>query len=126
MTTPDEVARFSSEQPLAEERGRVGTGNEAVDVLVLTALQEELEALLALEGGVDTWTQETDAKGYRLYRRTFSGERGAAFTVAAAWTGEMRDRPAALRAQQLSRPPSRAPRGCATVGPWARRRPSST
>ena len=53
MTTPP-VAQFSSERAFAEAEGgvRAGAGDEPVDVLVLTALQDELDAVLALGGGL--------------------------------------------------------------------------
>jgi WD40 repeat protein/nucleoside phosphorylase len=73
-----------------------------VDVLVLTALQDELEAVLALgEYGPGGWQKERDREGFRCYRRAFTSERGGTLSVVAAWTGNMGTRTAAIRAQQL-------------------------
>lgn len=73
-----------------------------VDVLILCALQDELDAVLALgEGGRDRWAEQRDSKGFRCYRRTLDNERGGALRVAAAWAGEMGAVVAASRAQQL-------------------------
>lgn len=81
---------------------RLAAAEAGVDVLILTALQDELEAVLALgEGGRSGWTQEHDREGFRRYRRAFASDRGGALRVAAAWTGEMGDRAAAIRGQQL-------------------------
>ena len=50
-----------------------------VDVLVLTALQDELEAVLALdEKGRAGWHERKDEKDFRLYRRAFPNGRGRA------------------------------------------------
>src|SRR4051794_34631774 len=74
----------------------------SVDVLILTALQDELEAVLALgEGGRAGWQEGRDREGFRYFARSFPSPHGGALTVAAAWSGEMGDRTAALRAQQL-------------------------
>lgn len=73
-----------------------------VDVLILCALQDELDAVLELgEGGRDRWSEQPDGKGFRYYRRTIDNGRGGQLRVAAAWAGEMGAVVAASRAQQL-------------------------
>ncbi len=73
-----------------------------VDILVLTALQDELDAVLALgETGRTGWAESRDGAGFRLYKRGFVSERGESFIVAAAWIGEKGERTAAIRGMQL-------------------------
>jgi nucleoside phosphorylase len=68
-----------------------------VDVLILTALQDELEAVLNLgEGGRAGWTDERDAHGFLFHRRMLG-----ALSFSAAWTGQMGETSAAVRAQEL-------------------------
>jgi hypothetical protein len=90
--------------PTPDPKATPATGVEAgpVDVLILTALQDELEAVLALgETGRAAWHERKDEKGFRLYRAAFPNARGGALTIAAAWIGKMGERAAARRAQQL-------------------------
>src|SRR6476659_10210213 len=90
--------------PTLAPKATLDTGVEAgpVDVLILTALQDELNAVLALgENGQAGWHERKDEKGFRLYHRAIPNGRGAALTIAAAWSGEMGDRTAAMRTQQL-------------------------
>ncbi len=83
-----------------EEHGSVEQG--PVDVLILTALQDELAAVLALgEGGRPAWQELRDLGGFRYYRRSLPSARGARLAVAAAWIGEMGERTASIRGQQL-------------------------
>jgi hypothetical protein len=99
---PSDVALYAPE-PAPEGTPVTRAGERSVDVLILTALQDELEAVLALgEKGRAGWQEREDRKGFRLYRRTFPNRRGAALTIAVAWSGEMGDRTAAMRAQQLN------------------------
>lgn len=73
-------------------------------VLVLVALQDELEGLLLteIEGqGRKAWSQHKDLGGFRYHRRSFHNKAGTPFEIAAAWIGEMGQRSAAIRAQQL-------------------------
>jgi WD40 repeat protein/nucleoside phosphorylase len=102
MASPP-VAHFVAEPaPQAHPRAVPRGGERAVDVLILTALQDELEAVLALgDGGRAGWLERQDQKDFRCYRRAFPNGRGGTLTVAAAWSGEMGDRTAAMRAQQL-------------------------
>ncbi|MEP7124880.1 MAG: pentapeptide repeat-containing protein, partial [Byssovorax sp.] len=73
-----------------------------VDVLILTALQDELDAVLALgETGRAGWEERKDEKGFRLYRTAVPNGRGGVLTIAAAWIGEMGPSNASMRAQQL-------------------------
>src|SRR3954447_6146841 len=99
MTSP--AAHFLAE-PAPKGSEITHAGEEPVDVLILTALQDELEAVLALgENGRAGWHERQDQKGFRCYRHAFPSTRGAPLTIAAAWSGEMGDRTAAMRAQQL-------------------------
>src|SRR5690349_14037454 len=73
-----------------------------VDVLILTALQDELEAVLALgEAGRAGWQEQRDSAGFRYFVRGFPSAPSEVLKVAAAWSGEMGARAAAMRAQQL-------------------------
>ncbi|WP_437308548.1 pentapeptide repeat-containing protein [Sorangium sp. So ce388] len=93
----------------ALDEGRGGAGGAGVerdevpvDVLVVTALQDELEGVLAQgEGGAEGWRALRDLGGFRYYRRTFPGAQGGSIAVAAAWIGEAGERTAAIRGQQL-------------------------
>jgi nucleoside phosphorylase len=68
-----------------------------VDVLIVTALQDELEAVLELgEHGRAGWSDERDAQGFRFHRRMLG-----ALSVAAAWTGQMGETAAAVRTHEL-------------------------
>ena len=78
------------------------TASSSVDALILCALQDELEGVLAI-GGVDAWEERKDQGGFRVYRRTFDNGRGGKLRVAAAWAGEMGRVAAVSRAQQLVR-----------------------
>ncbi|WP_434048040.1 MULTISPECIES: pentapeptide repeat-containing protein [Sorangium] len=75
---------------------------ERVDALVVTALQDELEAVLALgEGGRDGWREARDPAGFPYYVRELPNDRGQPLRVAAAWSGRMGESAAAARAQGL-------------------------
>jgi hypothetical protein len=75
----------------------------SVDALILCALQDELEAVLAHDVGAESWKENKDAEGFRFHRRTFDNRRGGELRVVVAWTGEMGRLRAANRAQQLIR-----------------------
>ncbi|WP_437962676.1 pentapeptide repeat-containing protein (plasmid) [Sorangium sp. So ce119] len=89
----------------ARDEGRGGAGVEPhggpIDVLVVTALQDELEGVLVQGGGAEGWRAQRDLGGFRYYRRTFSSAQGGPLAVAAAWIGEAGERTAAIRGQQL-------------------------
>lgn len=73
-----------------------------VDALIVTALQDELEAVLALgERGRDGWQEARDPAGFPYYVREISNDRGQPLRVAAAWSGRMGESAAAARAQGL-------------------------
>lgn len=75
---------------------------EPVDVLILTALQDELEGVLTCGGGGrGGWQERRDLGGFRYFRRTLPRVEGGSLCVAAAWIGEMGERTATLRGQQL-------------------------
>ncbi|WP_437728676.1 pentapeptide repeat-containing protein [Sorangium sp. So ce861] len=81
-------------------RGRVDT--RRVDALVVTALQDELEAVLSLgEAGRDGWREARDPAGFPYYVRELPNDRGKPLRVAAAWSGRMGESAAAARAQGL-------------------------
>ncbi|WP_437969078.1 pentapeptide repeat-containing protein [Sorangium sp. So ce260] len=89
-----------------EGRGDAGAGVEIdagpVDVLVVAALQDELEGVLAQgEGGAAGWRELRDLGGFRYFRRAFPSAHGGSLAVAAAWIGEAGQRTAAIRGQQL-------------------------
>jgi nucleoside phosphorylase len=61
-----------------------------VDVLLLTALKDELEAVLALEdGAVGVWHRQTDPAGFAYHTRVFRRRDGSSFNVAAARASAM-------------------------------------
>jgi nucleoside phosphorylase len=75
---------------------------DRTDVVILVALQGELEAVLALgDGGRGAWTEDRDLQRFRYFRRSFRREDGRDLVVAAAWIGEMGERAATSRGQQL-------------------------
>ena len=71
------------------------------DVLVLTALQDELDAVLRLGDGLEPgWQTTRDPDGFAYHTRFVSAEQGT-LSVAAAWIGEMGPSAAATRAATL-------------------------
>ena len=76
--------------------------SDRLDVVNLVALQDELEAVLALgEGGRGEWEEKRDLQKFRYFRRRFSREGARDLVIAAAWIGEMGERAATSRGQQL-------------------------
>ncbi|HZF56167.1 MAG TPA: pentapeptide repeat-containing protein, partial [Polyangiaceae bacterium] len=72
-----------------------------IDALIVTALFEELEAVLSLgDGGRDGWEDSRDPKGYPFHVRTFEREDGTELRVAAATFNKMAEA-AGLRAASL-------------------------
>src|SRR5690348_7981415 len=99
---PREAVSHFLDEPSSGRSVSRGASASEVHVLVLTALKDELEAVLLLgEGGRSGWAEERDRKGLRYHRRTFATERGEDLTLAAAWTGDMGSVAASQRAQQL-------------------------
>lgn len=73
-----------------------------VDVLIVTALHDELDAVLKLSAPEETpWQEARDLHGFRYYHREIVNDHGVSFRIAAAWAGEMGESAAAARAQQL-------------------------
>lgn len=71
------------------------------DVLVLTALQDELDAVLRLGEGVEQeWQTTRDTDGFAYHTRFVLAEQGR-LAIAAAWIGEMGPSAAAMRAATL-------------------------
>jgi nucleoside phosphorylase len=77
--------------------------DSGIDVLIVTALKLELDALLALgEGGADAWELARDENGFRYHLLSIErASGGAPLTVAAAWSGQMGESAAAVRATEL-------------------------
>lgn len=75
-----------------------------VDVLIITALKVELDAVLALAlggQGEEQWEQRTDRYGFPYYVRKLTNENGDLLHVAAAGSGEMGEASSAARAVAL-------------------------
>ncbi len=94
MNGADDVSLYAPEPDGAVVRVR----DTRVDVLVLTALKAELDAVLGLGF---KWTEVRDAKGFRYHRCSLPSSFGGELIVAAAWIGEMGQTSAALRGQPL-------------------------
>jgi protein gp37 len=93
-------AQLFTTEPAPE--ASTGTGGRTVDVLILTAVQDELEAVLALgENGRAGWRELRDRDDLRYHRRAFPSARGGRLEIAAAWTGDMGERTTALRGVPL-------------------------
>jgi serine/threonine protein kinase/nucleoside phosphorylase len=76
----------------------------AADVVIVTALEDELDAVLAcqpLGAGQGGWGQTRDRHGFLFYVREFLTENGEFLRVAAAWSGGMGESAAATRAATL-------------------------
>jgi WD40 repeat protein/nucleoside phosphorylase/type II secretory pathway predicted ATPase ExeA len=75
-----------------------------MDVLIMTALKEELDAVLALEGGPEgrgTWRLLRDRHGFPYHVRELQNAFGEVLHIAAAWSGQMGESAAASRAASL-------------------------
>ncbi|HEX8435856.1 pentapeptide repeat-containing protein [Archangium sp.] len=75
-----------------------------VDVLIVTALKEELQAVLELEldgKGRDGWKDARDPSGFLYHVREIPNDAGQLLRVAAAWSGEMGETAATSRAVGL-------------------------
>jgi WD40 repeat protein/nucleoside phosphorylase len=75
-----------------------------VDVLIVTALKDELDAVLELE--IDgksraAWMDARDQSGFRYHTREISNEHGETLRLAAGWSGLMGESAAAVRAVGL-------------------------
>lgn len=68
-----------------------------IDVLVVVALEDELEAVLAEGGGIEQWRQIQN----QVYVCTLQSDTGGTLGVAAAWTGAMGAMATATRAAPL-------------------------
>ncbi len=78
--------------------------NPKVDALILTALKDELDAVLAFApDGRASWQASKDAEGCLYFVHDFDNERGGKLRIAAAWVGDMGPRHVLVRAQQLVR-----------------------
>ncbi|UQA61258.1 pentapeptide repeat-containing protein [Polyangium aurulentum] len=73
-----------------------------IDVLIVTALQDELDAVLSLgEGGREAWRRDRDRTQSPYFHRELPASRGRPMIVAAAWLGERGDSHAPARATAL-------------------------
>ncbi|WP_049949393.1 pentapeptide repeat-containing protein [Sorangium cellulosum] len=76
--------------------------NSRIDVLIVTALQDELDAVLELgEDGKAGWTEERARHSFRVFRREVPNVSGLILRVAAAWSGDMGVMAATSTATQL-------------------------
>jgi nucleoside phosphorylase len=77
--------------------------SDAIDVLVITALKEELDAVLDIDEGAisPVWLPVPDDAGYTYYLRDFAYQSGGTFRVAAARATDMGKAPAAEAASRL-------------------------
>lgn len=72
------------------------------DVLIINALDDELQAVLRLAGGMPSnWERKTDSSGFPFYVRSFSLPNGEQLHIAAAWSGAMGETAAVGRAHTL-------------------------
>ena len=72
------------------------------DVLIVTALLDELKALESVRYGVlDGWRSSTDPDGLPYSYCTLQADDGTSLRVAVAWTGAMGETAAATRATAL-------------------------
>jgi len=89
--------------PVRETAPRPAPGDR-LDVVILVALHDELEAVLALgEGGREGWEEKRDLQKFRYFRRHFPREGGRDLVIAAAWIGERRRPRCAQSRRQLAR-----------------------
>ncbi|HEX5747343.1 MAG TPA: pentapeptide repeat-containing protein [Archangium sp.] len=75
-----------------------------IDVLIVTALKDELDALLDIEvdgAGRSAWTETKDRHDFPFHVRELSNEHGELLHLAAAWSGEMGESAATERAGAL-------------------------
>lgn len=92
--------------------------SDPVDVLIVTALKDELDAVLETcaantsgdprseepsseAPGEDTWRPKRDARGYKYSVRTFLHDSGLPFSVAAARTSDMGETATAIATMRL-------------------------
>jgi WD40 repeat protein/nucleoside phosphorylase len=86
-------------EPTPEGPGVTRTEERAVDVLILTALEDELEAVLGLGEG---WSERKDRGGFPYRQREFARDGGKRpLVVAAAWLGKMGEVATAIRGGAL-------------------------
>src|SRR5690349_7897172 len=79
-------------------------GESSVDVLIITALKDELDAVLAYAPGGQTeggWARKRDRHGFPYHVRELVNASGERLRVAAALSGEMGESGAATRATAL-------------------------
>jgi nucleoside phosphorylase len=73
-----------------------------VDILIITGLKDELNAVLELgPGGRKNWSNESDANGFPYHLRNFSVPNGHTLNVAASWAGAMGETASTDRSRTL-------------------------
>jgi WD40 repeat protein/nucleoside phosphorylase len=76
--------------------------SDRLDVVILVALPDELEAVLALgAGGRAGWEERRDLQRFKYFQRRFAREGGRELGIAAAWIGEEGELAATSRGHQL-------------------------
>src|SRR4051812_27799481 len=96
---PSDVALYAS-APVPEGTSVPRAEDGPVDVLILTALQDELEAVLALR---DDWSERQDRGGFPYHRRRFIRGGRRPLVIAAAWLGKMGRTVTAIRGSAFLR-----------------------
>ena len=74
---------------------------ERVDVLILTALKSELDALIGINEPDSSWIPATDSSGFRYFTADITRTSGASFRAAAARAVEMGETATAAAAMRL-------------------------
>jgi len=75
---------------------------ERVDVLIVVALRQELDAVLAqVEGGRAGWSEARDSAGATYYVHNEINARGQSMRIAAAWLGDSGQEAATMRSRRL-------------------------
>lgn len=116
---PEDEIDIGESIPAAIARGLTGSdflggmststiGMGSVDVLIITALEDELDAVLELGGQEAAWVAPSRRRGSPSYHvRDFVNDRGLPLRIGAAWTGQMGAVAAAALAQDERMPPER-------------------
>ncbi|MDM8550998.1 tetratricopeptide repeat protein [Desulfobacterales bacterium HSG2] len=85
----------------SQEKMRHEEEHPDIDVLIITALKDELDELLKCRGESGKWQDHKDRSGYPYHTQKFRHEDGTLFTVAAARSLGMGEAHAAAKAASL-------------------------